>query len=228
MRLFKIILNFIAMNNNHLVRKEKFIKYFSSILEKDLMNEILKVGHFDIIEAGELLVDVGDDLTHIPLIFEGSVKIIRHINEDGELALYYLKAGDTCAISFINCIESKKSVFEGIVEADMEACFIPLDKVDEWLVKYKSWRRYIIDSYHFRLMEMLASIDGLAFNSLNQRVLKYLTDMSERSHENILHITHQQIANDLNTSRVVISRIMKQLQKEGKIVSSRNNIELVE
>ena len=216
------------MRNNQLILKEKFIKYFSSILEEDLMNEIIKVGHFDIIEAGELLVDVGDDLTHIPLIFEGSVKIMRHLNEDGELALYYLKAGDTCAISFINCIESKKSVFEGIVETDMEACFIPLDKVDEWLVKYKSWRRYIIDSYHFRLMEMLASIDGLAFNTLNERILTYLTNMSERSNENVLHITHQQIANDLNTSRVVLSRIMKQLQNEGKIVSSRNNIVLLE
>jgi len=216
------------MNNNQLILKEKFIKYFSSILEEDLMNEILEVGHFDTIAAGELLVDVGDNLTHIPLIFKGSVKIIRHINEDGELVIYYLKTGDTCAISFINCIESKKSVFEGIVETDMEACFIPLDKVDEWLVKYKSWRRYIIDSYHFRLMEMLASIDGLAFNTLNERILTYLTSMSERSNENVLHITHQQIANDLNTSRVVISRIMKQLQNEGKIVSSRNNIELLE
>lgn len=216
------------MNNHQIILKEKFIKYFSSILEEGLINEIIKVGQFDTIKTGELLVDVGDDLTHIPLIFEGSVKIIRHINDDGELALYYLKAGDTCAISFINCIESKKSVFEGIVETDLEACFIPLDKVDEWLVKYKSWRRYIIDSYHFRLMEMLASIDGLAFTGLNERVLKYLSDMSERSHENVLHITHQEIANDLNTSRVVISRIMKQLQKEGKIASSRNNIELAE
>lgn len=215
------------MNNNQFILKEKFLNYFSSILEEDLMNEIVEVGHFDTIAAGELLVDVGDDLTHIPLIFEGSVKIIRHINEEGELVLYYLKAGDTCAISFINCIESKKSVFEGVVETDMEACFIPLDKVDDWLVKYKSWRRYIIDSYHFRLMEMLESIDGLAFNSLNERILTYLTHMSERSNENVLHVTHQEIASDLNTSRVVISRIMKQLQNEGKIVSSRNKIELL-
>lgn len=226
--MIQIILNVVAMSNKELILKEKFIKYFSTILEKDLINEIVAVGDFDKIKAGELLVDVGDDLTHIPLIFEGTVKIVRHINEDGELVLYYLKPGDTCAISFINCIERKKSVFEGIVEADMEACFIPLYKVDEWLVKYKTWRRYIIDSYHFRLMEMLESIDGLAFNSLHERILKYLTDMSERAHENVLHVTHQEIASDLNTSRVVISRIMKQLQKEGKVVSSRNNIELVE
>ena len=215
------------MNNNQNILKEKFLNYFSSILEKELLTEMLQVGSFDKIDAGELLVDVGDDLTHIPLIFEGTVKIIRHINEDGELVLYYLRPGDTCAISFINCIESKKSVFEGIVETDMEACFIPLDKVDEWLVKYKSWRRYIIDSYHFRLMEMLQSIDGLAFTSLNDRLFKYLMDMSERSNDNVLHITHQEIASDLNTSRVVISRIMKQLQEENKIVSSRNKIELI-
>lgn len=213
--------------DNKLKLQEKFVSYYSKIFEANLIKEILKVGEFNKIKAGELLVDVGDDLTHIPLIFEGTVKVIRHINEDGELALYYLKPGDTCAISFINCIESKKSVFEAIIETDMEAIFIPVDIIDEWLVKFKSWRRYIIDSYHFRLMEMLESIDGLAFSSLNERILKYLKDKAERSNNNVLQITHQEIANDLNTSRVVISRIMKQLQKVGKITSTRNKIKVL-
>ena len=142
--------------------------------------------------------------------------------------MYFLEKGDTCASSFASAISNGKCGIRAIAEKESEIIFLPKEKLDDWLVKYKSWRRYIIDSYHFRLMEMLASIDGLAFNTLNERVLTYLTNMSERSNENVLHITHQQIANDLNTSRVVISRIMKQLQNEGKIVSSRNNIELLE
>lgn len=214
------------MKTNKKIR-EKFIGYYSKIFEENLIKEILEVGNFDKIKAGELLVDVGDDLTHIPLIFKGTVKVIRHINDDGELALYYLNPGDTCAISFINCIESKKSVFEVMVESDLEAIFIPVDLIDEWLVKYKSWRRYIIDSYHFRLMEMLESIDGLAFTSLYDRLVKYLKDKVKRSNSNVLKITHQEIANDLNTSRVVITRIMKQLQDEGKIVSTRNKIKVL-
>lgn len=216
------------MNNKELILKEKFINYYSSVFEEKLINEIIKVGHFERLPAGDLLIDVGDDLTHIPLIFEGTVKVVRHINEDEELALYYLKPGETCAVSFVNCIETNKSVFEGIIETDMEAVFIPVEKIDEWLVSYKSWRRYIIDSYHFRLMEMLESIDGLAFSNLNERLFKYLKDMSKRYNKKVLPVTHQEIANDMNTSRVVISRIIKQLQEEGKIISTRNKIKVLE
>ncbi|WP_338357944.1 Crp/Fnr family transcriptional regulator [Yeosuana marina] len=214
------------MKNDKKLR-EKFINYYSDIFEEKLIKEILKVGNFDVIKEGELLVDIGDDLTHIPLIFKGTVKVIRQAKEGEELALYYLKPGDTCAISFINCIETKKSVFEAVIESDLEAVFVPVDLIDEWLVKYKSWRRYIIDSYHFRLMEMLGSIDSLAFTSMHERLLKYLVDRTERSHTVELDITHQEIANDMNTSRVVISRLMKQLQNEGKIVSSRNKIQVI-
>lgn len=215
------------MNNNDLILIEKFKDYYSDIFEEGLIKEIIKVGHFDKIKAGELLVDIGDDLTHIPLIFEGIVKVMRHEGESSELALYYLKPGDTCAISFINCIESKKSIFEGIVEADLEAVFIPIDIVDEWFTKYKSWRHFIIDSYHFRLMEMLESIDSLAFMNMHERLLKYLKDKAKRYNVKVLQITHQEIANDMNTSRVVISRIIKQLQEEGKIDSSRNKIRVL-
>jgi CRP/FNR family transcriptional regulator, anaerobic regulatory protein len=214
------------LNNKDLILKEKFINYYSAVFEEKLITEIIETGHFQKIKAGELLLDVGDDLTHIPLIFKGTVKVIRHISDDGELALYYLKPGNTCAISFINCIESKKSVFEVIIETDMEAVFVPVDKIDEWLVNYKSWRRFIIDSYHFRLMEMLESIDSLAFTNLNERLFKYLTNKVKRYNSKVLQITHQEIANDLNTSRVVVSRIIKQLQDEGKIISTRNKIKL--
>jgi CRP/FNR family transcriptional regulator len=214
------------MRNDKILR-EKFIKYYSPIFEEELIKQILEIGNFDKIKAGELLVDIGDDLTHIPLIFDGAVKVIRQAKEGGELALYYLKPGDTCAISFINCIESKKSVFEAVIESDLEAVFVPVDKIDEWLVKYKSWRRYIIDSYHFRLMGMLESIDDLAFKDLHERLIKYLVEKVNRSNKKTIQITHQEIANDLNTSRVVITRIMKQLQDEGKIISTRNKIKVL-
>ncbi|NCO63687.1 MAG: Crp/Fnr family transcriptional regulator [Flavobacteriales bacterium] len=214
------------MRNDKILR-EKFIKFYSNIFEEELIEQILEIGNFEKIKAGELLVDVGDDLTHIPLIFEGTVKVIRQQKEGVELALYYLKPGDTCAISFINCIESKKSVFEALIESDMEAVFIPVENIDTWLIKYKSWRRYIIDSYHFRLMEMLDSIDGLAFNNMHGRLKKYLDDKANRSHKKVIHITHQEIANDMNTSRVVITRIMKQLQDEGKVIISRNKIKVL-
>ncbi len=212
------------MNSQEITLREKVNDYYSNIFEEKLIDEIVKVGHIEEIKKGELLIDIGDDMTHIPLILNGIVKIIRQEKEGDELVLYFLERGDTCAISFVNCINRKKSIFKGVVEQDVEAVFIPVDNIDNWLQKYKSWRRFIIDSYHFRLIEMVESIDGLAFMKLEQRMLKYITDKVKVTKDNILDITHQEIATDLNSSRVVVSRLLKQLENEGKIVMRRNKI----
>lgn len=212
------------MNNQAIDLKEKLNDYYSDIFEEELKDEIIKVGHFGTIKSGELLVDIGDDMTHIPLILNGVVKIIRQEKEGEELVLYFLERGDTCAISFVNCINRKKSIFKGIVEQDIEAVFLPVEHIDNWLQKYKSWRHFIIDSYHFRLLEMVEAVDGLAFMKLEERVLKHLIDKVKIAKDNILEITHQEIATDLNTSRVVVSRLLKQLEKEGKILMHRNRI----
>ena len=217
-----------TVNNQEIILKEKLNNSYSNIFEEELINEILKVGHFDKIKSGELLIDIGDNMTHIPLLLNGAVKIIRKETSGEEFVLYYLERGDTCAISFVNCINKKKSIFKGIVENDMEAIFIPVEFIDEWLAKYKSWRYFIIDSYHFRMIEMVESIDSLAFLKMNKRILKYLTDKAKINNNVDLEITHQEIANDLNTSRVVITRLIKQLHDKGKIYSTRNYIKVLE
>ncbi|WP_396601369.1 Crp/Fnr family transcriptional regulator [Algibacter sp. R77976] len=216
------------MNKQEIILKEKLKNYYSDIFEDDLINEIIKVGHFEKIRSGELLVDIGDAMTHIPLILNGVVKIIRKEKEGDEIVLYFLERGDTCAISFVNCINKKKSVFKGIVDKDVEALYIPIDIIDEWLIKFQSWRHFIIDSYHFRLIEMVDSIDSLAFLKMNERLLKYLSGKVQINHNIDLEITHQEIANDLNTSRVVVTRLIKQLHDEGKINSTRNHIKVLE
>ena len=216
------------MSNQEIILREKLNDSYSTIFEKELIDEIIKVGHFDKIKSGELLIDIGGDMTHIPLILNGAVKIVRKEKEGEEFVLYYLEPGNTCAISFVNCINKKKSIFKGVVERDMEAIFIPVDHIDEWLVKHKSWRHFIIDSYHFRLIEMVESIDSLAFLKMNERVLKYLTDKVKINNNINIQITHQEIANDLNSSRVVVTRLIKQLHDEGKIYSTRNHIKVLE
>lgn len=212
------------MNSQEIDLREKLSDYYSSIFEEELIDEIVKVGHFDKIKSGELLIDIGDDMTHIPLILNGIVKIIRKEKGGDELVLYFLERGDTCAISFVNCINRKKSIFKGVVEQDVEAIFLPVEHIDDWLRKYKSWRHFIIDSYHFRLIEMVESIDSLAFLKLEQRMFKYLTDKVKITKDTTLEITHQEIANDLNSSRVVVSRLLKQLEHDGKIEMRRNKI----
>ncbi len=114
------------------------------------------------------------------------------------------------------------------MENDTEAIFLPVEHIDDWLAKYKSWRHFIIDSYHFRLLEMVESIDGLAFKNMNERLLKYLSDKAKIKQDVNLEITHQQIADDLNTSRVVVTRLLKQLHNDGKVYSTRSKVKVLE
>ena len=216
------------MNTQEIILREKLNDYYSNIFEEELINEIIKVGFIDKIKSGNHMIDIGEDMTHIPLILSGVVKIIRKEKEGDELVLYFLERGDTCAISFVNCINRKKSIFKGVVEKDTGAIFLPVEKIDDWLVRFKSWRFFIIDSYHFRLIEMVESIDSLAFMNMYQRVFKYLTDKAKITRDVDLTITHQEIADDLNTSRVVVTRLLKQLHQDGKIYSTRNRIKLLD
>ena len=215
------------MDKSTILRNRLLPKY-SELFEEELIQEIVEVGFLRKLDNGNLLIDIGDELTHIPLIIDGVVKILRKDKEGYELSLYYLEPGNTCAISFANCINKAKSIFRGVAESDVEAIFIPVDSIEKWLVKYKSWRRFIIDSYHFRLLEMVETIDSLAFLNMEKRIWKYLTEKVRISNDIDLQITHQEIAEDLNSSRVVITRIIKKLHDEEKIYSTRNKVKLLE
>ena len=206
------------------ILRNKLEDYYTQVFEKELIDEIIEVGILRKINENELLIDIGDNMSHVPLILNGAVKIIREDKHGEEIALYFLEKGDTCAISFINCIHRSKSMFRGITEVETEGIFVPVEKVDDWLKKYESWRHFIIDSYHMRLIEMVESIDSLAFLKLDDRLLKYLTDKVKILKNNTLHITHQEIADDIHTSRVVVSRLLKRLENEGRIRIFRNRI----
>jgi len=216
------------VNHQDILLKDLITKQYSALFEEELIDEIVRVGYFNKINKGNLLIDIGDYLTHIPLILSGTVKIMREEKGGDEIALYYLQSGETCAISFANCINRKESIFRGIVESDLEGVFIPIEFIDDWLVTYKSWRHYIIDSYHFRLLEMVESIDSLAFMKMQNRVWKYLTNRVKVANNMDLEITHQDIAIDLNSTRVVITRIIKKLHDEGKIFSTRNRVKVLQ
>lgn len=209
--------------SKEIIRK-KLEEHYASIFEKELINEIVNIGILRTIKSNEILIDIGDKMTHVPLILSGAVKIIREDDNGDEIALYFLEKGDTCAVSFVNCIHRTESMFRGVTEKDTEGVFIPVESIDAWLKKYESWRHFIIDSYHMRLIEMVESIDSLAFMKLDDRLLKYLKNKVNVMNNNILIITHQEIAADINTSRVVVSRLLKVLENEEKIKIRRNRI----
>lgn len=208
--------------------KEKLEEYYNVVFEEGLLDEIAEVGTYQKVKENDLLLDIGDQFHQIPLMLTGAIKISRETNAGEEIVLYFLERGDTCTITFGSGLQSSKSKVRGVAEKDSEIIFIPVEKLEEWMVKYPSWRSFVIDSYNIRLNEMLEAIDTLAFMKMDQRLFKYLIDKVQIMRSTTLNTTHQEIAVDLNTSRVVISRLLKQLENEGKIKLYRNKIEVID
>ena len=206
----------------------KLQDYYSIVFEPELLAEIEKYGTLAKLEKDDLLIDVGSKITQVPLLLNGAVKIVREDKNGDEIVLYFLERGDTCAISFVNCLNHSKSKVRGIAEKESEAIYIPVKKLEEWMGKYKSWREFVIESYSSRLDEMIEAIDTLAFMKMDERLFKYLSDKVKIMRDTTLNTTHQEIAIDLNTSRVVVSRLLKQLENDGKIILHRNKIEVLE
>ncbi len=203
-------------------------QHFELLFEAPLIEEILQLGDFKEFESDDELMDIGQDITHFPLIISGSLKVMTENENGNELLLYYLEMGDTCAMTMQCCLKSSKSKIRVTAEDLTKVVFIPVHKMEEWIVKYPSWRRFVFDSYNNRLNEMLESIDNLAFTNLEGRLYKYLKDKALINSSSELKITHHQIAADLNSSRVVISRLMKKLENEGKITQDRNWVSVKE
>ena len=199
---------------------------YGGLFEDALLSEISEVGSLKNVKEGAILIDLGQYITTMPLVLSGAIKVLREDKDGDELLLYYLEAGETCAMTLSCCIGSAKSEIRAIAETDSKLIMIPVQKMEEWTGKYKKWRNFVFESYHGRLQELLEAIDTIAFLNLDQRLLKYLKEKSRVSNTTILNITHQQIAYELHTSRVVISRLLKKLEKLNKISLHRNHITL--
>jgi CRP/FNR family transcriptional regulator len=182
------------------------------------------VSQYKQVKKDRIIIDIGDEVAFMPLILSGSIKVLREDAEHQELLLYYLEYGDTCAMTMNCCMRQVKSPIRATTERDTELLTIPIQNMETWMVKYASWRSYVFDSFKIRLDEMLESIDALAFMNMEERLLKYLHDKAIINSSTELEVTHQAIASDMHTSRVVVSRILKKLEKEGKLSLKRNRI----
>ena len=204
--------------------REKIEATYPSEFEDELLNEIDNLGTLVEFKANDILIDLNQYIKGMPILLSGAIKIMREDLDAGELLLYFLEKGDTCAMTMACCLGNKQSKIKAIAETDGELVMIPINKMDEWLAKYPTWRKFIFDSYNNRLDEMLVAIDNLAFNDMNERLKKYLLDVASINKGNVVNKTHQEIAYELNTSRVVISRLLKALEKEGFLQLNRNVI----
>ncbi|MFM7895472.1 MAG: Crp/Fnr family transcriptional regulator [Flavobacterium sp.] len=201
---------------------------YSYIFEEALLDEIAKVAIYKEFKADDYLIEIGDYIKTMPLLLTGAIKILREDENGDELLLYFLERGDTCAMTLTCCIGQSKSRIRAIAETDGAMLMIPVEKMEEWLTKYKTWRNFVFDSYNVRLNEMLEAIDTLAFMNLDERLYKYLTDKAKVIGDTEIKNTHQEIAYEMHTSRVVISRLLKALELQGKIKLHRNKIEILQ
>ena len=197
---------------------------YGHLFEDALLNEINQVGTFKEVAAGFKMMEIGDYVKAMPLLVSGAIKILREDTDGDELLLYFLEKGDTCALTLTCCVAQTKSKIRAIAETDSKLIMIPIQQMEEWSEKYKSWRHFVFESYNNRLNEMLETIDSIAFLKMDERLLKYLAEKVRISRNNTIHKTHQEIAYELHTSRVVISRLLKKLETLGKIELNRNAI----
>ena len=197
---------------------------YGHLFEDALLNEINQVGTFKEVAAGFKMMEIGDYVKAMPLLVSGAIKILRKDTDGDELLLYFLEKGDTCAMTLTCCVAQTKSKIRAIAETDSKLIMIPIQKMEEWSEKYKSWRHFVFESYNNRLNEMLETIDSIAFLKMDERLLKYLVEKVRISKNNTIHKTHQEIAYELHTSRVVISRLLKKLETLGKIELNRSYI----
>ena len=207
---------------------KELLHNYGHILEEDLLKEIDQVGVYKKIAEGSKLMEIGEYIKSMPLLLSGVIKVLREDNNGDELLLYFLENGDTCAMTLNCCMEQSQSEVRAIAESDTEVIMVPVQKMEEWMGKYKSWQHFVLNSYQGRLNEMFETIDSIAFLNMDQRLLKYLKDKVRISGNKSIQGTHQQIAYDLHTSRVVISRLLKTLEIRGKIKLNRNYIDVID
>jgi len=201
---------------------------YKHIFEAELRTEILSIAAYKKVKEGSELIDIGTEIKFMPLVVSGAIKILREDENGDELALYFIEQGDTCAMTITCCLGSAKSKIRAIAERETELLMIPVQKIGDWMNKYKTWQHFILQSYHERMQELLEAIDTIAFLNMDERLLKYLKDKAVVNKSELIQVTHKEIANDLHTSRVVVSRLLKAFEKKGKIELHRNQIHLLE
>ncbi len=199
---------------------------YGSLFEEALINEILEVGAFKEVPAGYKLIEIGSYIKGMPLLVSGVIKILREDQDGNELLLYYLERGETCSMTLACCMGQTKSEIRAVAETETKLIMVPIHKMELWTSEYKSWRNFVFNSYHNRLNEILQTLDSIAFNNMDERLINYLKEKVRVNNSKIIRNTHQEIAYDLNSSRVVISRLLKKLENLDRIVLHRNYIKI--
>lgn len=189
-----------------------------------LVEKLYKYGIQKHYEAGSIILNENAHIRSIPIVTRGTLRVFRKEEDGREILLYYIRAGESCIMSFLGGLHNETSKVRAEAEDDAEILFLPVDKVSLFIREYPQWLDYIFRLYHRRFEELLEIVNAIAFKKVDERLLALLQKKSELTRSQTLSITHEQLANELGTARVVVSRLLKQLEENGMVRLGRNKI----
>ena len=193
----------------------------------DILEQLSKFGVSKTFPEGKVILDENAHIKAIPIVVSGTVRVIRRDEEGREILLYYIKAGESCIMSFLGGIHDHTSKVIAVAEEETEIIFLPIDKVTALIKDSPEWLDYIFRLYHKRFEELLEVVNAVAFKNMDERLLSFIRKKCELSRSKTLQVTHEQLANELGTARVVVSRLLKQMEQKGLVKLGRNKIVLV-
>ncbi|MGC4038606.1 MAG: Crp/Fnr family transcriptional regulator [Chitinophagaceae bacterium] len=197
-------------------------KLFSSLLNE----EVYRTGTVKAFTAGSVIQNFNAYIKSIPVVLSGSIRVVKTDKDGHEILLYYIKPGESCIMSFLAGIHQGTSKIKAVVEEDAEVLLIPVENAGKWIRQFPEWTDFIFSLYQRRFEELLDVVNAIAFQKLDARIMHLLKQKAELFGTKDLSITHQQMADELGTSREAVSRILKQMENARSLVLSRNKISL--
>jgi len=193
----------------------------------EMISKILEMSIAKTFEEGDVILQENAHIRSIPIVTSGSIRVMRSEGDEKEILLYYIKAGESCIMSFLGGLHNDTSKVKAIAEETTEILFVPVNKVKELIREFPEWLDYIFRLYHQRFEELLEVVNAVAFKKMDERLLLFLEKKAEVTQSKLLSITHEQLATELGTARVVVSRLLKQMETEGLVKLGRNKISLM-
>ncbi|MCO5269960.1 MAG: Crp/Fnr family transcriptional regulator [Brumimicrobium sp.] len=192
-----------------------------------LMEKMKEFGITKNFKSGDILLDENSYIRSIPIVTKGVVKVVRTEEDGREILLYYIRPGESCIMSFLGGLHNESSKVRAEVEEEAEVLLVPIEKLPYFMKEYPQWLDYIFRLYHKRFEELLEVVNAIAFKKMDERLLESLEKKAEVLRSKTIQITHEQLANELGTARVVVSRLLKRLEEEGQVELGRNKIVLL-
>lgn len=200
---------------------------FPAIRTLELKDAIVEHGSLIEVSSGAPMMEIGSVIKSILMLISGSVKILREDDDGNEILIYYLQTGETCAMSLTCCMANETSKIKAVATEDVQMIRIPVRFMEEWMA-FPDWRNFVMGTYRQRFEELLNSFDSVAFSKMDERLIEFLKTRGELKNTDTIEMSHQEIATDLHTSREVVSRLLKQMEKRGMIELGRNKVKILD